>query len=129
MTPEDKSLTERAALAAGFRVDWEEVHQCFWISLGQGIEVRPWVPLEDDGQVFRLAVHLNIEIVFHRDEQTVWACVPDPEILTAGGTCTEGWGDDKAAAARRAIVTAAAAIWRTHEDCMDQLPDIGESED
>lgn len=120
MTPEDKTLTEHAALAAGLRVEWEEVHQCFWIALGQGIEVRPWVPLDDDGQALRLANRLRISITMYNEGVTTRHFSQVTKTLGS-----EIGRDD--AATRRAIVAAAAAMWLAHVDAMDQAPDIGET--
>jgi hypothetical protein len=116
MTPEDKALTERAAHAAGIRVEWEEVHQCFWIALGQGIEVRPWVPLDDDGQVLRLANRLRISITMYNEGVTT------RHFSQVTKTLGSELGREDAAT-RRAIVTAAAAMWLAHVDDMDRIPD------
>lgn len=99
----DKEMLERAAEAA-FPGEWE------WNGVNQRIEIlqpsgfyKKWVPLDDDGDALRLAVKKGIHI-----------------IPTAGATAALGWrntqerdadnGGDEYAAARRAIVRAAAEI-------------------
>jgi hypothetical protein len=70
-----------------------------------------WHPLNNDGDALKLAVDLDIDVVFYREERTVQAiAILDPKRPDEGGTFTEGWGSDKLAATRRAIVRAAAAM-------------------
>lgn len=113
MTPEDKELTGRAALAAGIRVEWQEAHQCFWIAFGQGIEVRPWVPLDDDGQSLRLANRLRLSITMYNEGLTT------RHFSQVTRTLGSELGREDSAT-RRAIVTAAAAMWLDHVDEMDR---------
>jgi hypothetical protein len=80
---------------------WAETSgkRCLWSA---AYPMRAWNPLHDDGDAFRLAVALWLEIrVFngkaHAGRQDrFW--------------CTEECGDDPAAAARRAVVRAAAHL-------------------
>jgi hypothetical protein len=102
----DRELLERAARAVGLGVTWEPVHNCFWIAPGQGLAIRPWEPLNDDGDAFRLAVSLNY--LYGQDRDICWALRPE------GGDMPHD-DEEKAgaqgpfAAARRAVVRAAAA--------------------
>jgi len=116
MPSDDKELTLHAALAAGIRVEWQEVHRCFWISLGQGIEVQPWVPLDDDAQTLRLANRLRISITMYNEGVTT------RHFLRVTRTLGSELGREDAAT-RRAIVTAAAALWHDYVDEMNRIPD------
>ena len=97
----DRELLRLAAKAAGIPVSWEPVHNCYWISLGHGLEHKPWNPLADDGDALRLAVTLGVDIVIGGGLTTTYC---------DGHRSNEYHGDDPAAATRRAIVQAAAAI-------------------
>ena len=118
MTPEDKQLTWHAALAAGIRVEWQEVHQCFWIEFGQGIGVRPWDPLTDDGDALRLAVKLGITPMQNME-------LGDVHVMFDGlqgelpGESYDDHGGDQYAATRRVIVRAAATMWNGHSPKYD----------
>lgn len=117
MTPEDKELTLHAALAAGVPVEWDEVRQCFWTELGQGIaNRRAWTPLDDDGQVLRLANRLRISITMYNEGVTT------RHFSQVTKTLGSELGREDSAT-RRAIVTAAAAMWLAHVDEMDEIPD------
>lgn len=105
----DREMLELAAKAEGLKVDWDPLHECFWIAPGQGISIEPWCPLENDGAALRLAVKLNLTVQFPWDEQCrfarethCWTENDTPEI--------EIHGSDPYAATRRAIVRAAAAL-------------------
>jgi hypothetical protein len=65
-----------------------------------------WNPLTDDGDAFRLAVKLGIDV----DHYSGWV-----ETWKAGfdGFIADDYGDDPCAATRRAIVRAAAEIGRS----------------
>jgi hypothetical protein len=104
----DIELLEMAAKARGR--DFHVFHETTHIRFGGGSWL-PWNPLNNDGDALRLAVdlHLNIEHVRDvRDESQSGVFV-----APANG-CNIGWfepvGKDDAAATRRAIVRAAAAI-------------------
>jgi hypothetical protein len=89
----DRELLELAAKAAGFE---ESVIMC-------GIVVGPiWNPLTDDGDALRLAVKLDIDLMFKPRKHI-------PSTLANYGN-REDHGDDQYAATRRAIVRAAAEI-------------------
>lgn len=108
MTPEDKELTLHAALAAGIPVEWDEVNRCFWTELGQGIaNRRTWTPLEDDGQTLRLANRLRISITMYNEGVTT------RHFSHVTRTLGSELGREDAAT-RRAIVTAAAAMWHDY---------------
>ena len=70
----------------------------------------PWNPLADDGDALRLAVHLNLKLVFHP--------ALNQAIVRPYYACKNEWVEDGEkhpdpyAATRRAIVRAAAEIGR-----------------
>jgi len=104
----DRKLLEMAAKAAGYefcesvlrpgvfqiRIRPRQQHLVDWTD---------WAPLTDDGDALRLAVELGLHISPEDDCVDVW----HPEHECAA---TEEYGNDRAAATRRAIVQAAAAI-------------------
>jgi hypothetical protein len=104
----DRELLEAAAKAAG--MPHPEFHNeqwgKFWIG-GHGY----WNPLTDDGDAFRLAVKLRLDLYNYgrpvHDEDFVDAIHMDGSRY---GSASEELGDDPYAATRRAIVRAAAAI-------------------
>jgi hypothetical protein len=103
----DRELLEMAARAAG--INWRDwTPQMF---LGEA-ELRDWPydwnPLTDDGDALRLAVQLRLNIDFTVYD---WLVVAKNEASTAYGESTID-GNDPYAAARRAIVRAAAEIGR-----------------
>lgn len=108
----DKKLLELAAKAAGHTLKWGEVFivggdeidctDMSYVVSGQPDEADwHWNPLTDDGDALKLAVKLNIDIFgddeYRRAEIDNW-------------NCAESANDDKYAATRRAIVSAAAEI-------------------
>ena len=102
----DRELLEAAAKAAGL----EYIKPCESYSGSLGLEVgsnpmrtQSWNPLADDGDAFRLAVALRMN-VFHAAVR-VYAMDEEGDIEAA-----EGHEKDANAATRRAIVRAAAAI-------------------
>ena len=120
-TAADRELLELAAKAAGIAVVRARLHdpacQDFLIRgsvRNPSQDLGPWNPLADDGDALRLAVKLNIAVWF----------VSYPHGLTGfpGGDFVKAVGisvvhipldvGDNAAATRRAIVQAAAAIGR-----------------
>ena len=92
----DHELLELAAKAAGINLVYDGA---FMSSIDEGL--RFWNPLTDDGDALRLAVKLHIDVTFAGD----FTVVNDVEVSTLG--------NDPYAATRRAIVRAAAEIWRT----------------
>lgn len=109
----DRELLELAAKAAGYGVDWRE-----WVTSriaefgtikytkqsGFWLDGKQWNPLTDDGDALRLAVKLGIHLQFAMDYAVSYAGSVHAKQFT------ERDGDDPYAAARRAIVRAAAAI-------------------
>ena len=117
----DKKLLALAAKAAGYAVRWHESWQCFVHEGPYNITSPPtmagqrmvWIPLDDDGDVLRLAVKLRLDL-----------CV---SVCRIGGE--DGWYNDLVekigieAATRRAIVCAAAAKEAAPQPA-SQLPEI-----
>jgi hypothetical protein len=98
MSESDDELLILAAKAAG--VAWRESNIEWGGLLIEGGAV--WRPHTDDGDALRLSVNLMITIA-----QSPFGV----EARILGGSITfEGWGDDRMAATRRAIVRAAAEI-------------------
>ncbi|HGJ9326822.1 TPA: hypothetical protein ACJX74_002339 [Pseudomonas aeruginosa] len=99
----DRELLELAARAAGYKLIWSYDNHCCWINeMRHDFDVT-WNPLTDDGDALRLAVKLRTSI-----------------FLASNNTACESVGDDywfddgiDAAAARRAIVRAAAEIGKS----------------
>ena len=85
----------------------------YFENIGTKLEVtnrntlKLWNPLTDDGDAFRLAVDLNMDISTYIHTKEVSACQYDGGIKHR---CIERFSDDQNAAARRAIVRAAAEI-------------------
>ena len=101
----DRELLEQAAKAGGIEGEYDS-----WCYQGfnHGIRpkgakwMRPWNPLSDDGAALRLAVKLRLRVT----PGNAGVRADDG----AGVFCTEDFGADPAAATRRAITRAAAAI-------------------
>jgi len=109
----DRELLELAAKAAGLDVRWIAECQDYY-------EHRPhmlpgywdkWNPLADDGDALRLAVKLGLQI--HPSGDEIW--VSNPAASLAEDVVFETYRDDPYAAARRAIVRAAAEIGKGME--------------
>ncbi len=100
----DRELLELAATAAGF-ARMKYFDDVPYVSSDLNGELwHAWNPLTDDGDAFRLAVKLDLD---------VFQAVTYQEVQVVGAlksTVFEGWGSDKYAATRRAIVRAAAEI-------------------
>ena len=113
---EDRELLELAAFAAGIPVQWEPVHGCFWIELGHGLEAKPWVPLDDDGDAFRLGVDLKIYHMVYDGYFSIPSGLsfPDGYVMVANRSLVSEWvslsGIGPLAAIRRGIVLVAAEI-------------------
>lgn len=127
----DRELLEMAAKAAGYDVRWHENWQCFVHNGPHNITNPPtmagqrmvWVPLDDDGDVARLASRLCMNVK-HEDPNAViagWSEVQRVPFTTdrLGPWYWKEWlrdhGNDRNAATRRAITRAASEIatWRT----------------
>jgi hypothetical protein len=106
----DKELLERAAKAAGYGDVWyldrsDTPYVGPKYEIGRPVKYRTFQPLTDDGDAFRLAVELNLDI-FTNDGDGGHTSV-------GGGTdvfVQEKHGTQRLAATRRAIVRAAAAL-------------------
>lgn len=89
----DRELLELAAKAAGL----DYIKDCVWIENGfysplNHHERVEWNPLENDGDAFRLAARLGIDVTWNRANRSI--------------------GVEELRAARRAIVRAAAELGR-----------------
>jgi hypothetical protein len=107
----DREITELAAKAAGIVGVWHERGQCIHATNCAGLSDMWWRPLEDDGDALRLAVKLKLMLGFHNYENSVRVISQD----LLDPVHTEPVGDDPYAAARRAIVRAAAEIGKHAE--------------
>jgi len=96
----DRELLELAAKAAGY--DYRPQNR---VIVTDGIPSN-WDPLTDDGDALRLAVKLELDIEHTNADVHAALSIPPFHRGAAGA------GDDRAAATRRAIVRAAAAIGR-----------------
>jgi hypothetical protein len=127
----DRELLELAAKAAGIEIEYrpgafknrQGSATKFDVVTWNGPYLKgsddPWNPLTDDGDAFRLAVKLGIDVSFPLYRK------PDPPTVHAGrywDTYVSCWypfeerkGEDPYAATRRAIVRAAAEIQRCME--------------
>lgn len=107
----DRELLELAAKAAGL-TKWDHAFVDAGINVGSDATPAIWNPLTDDGDALRLAVKLNLSV------DTNWynsgACwFTDKAIVSSTeGVVEEHHGKDPYAATRRAIVRAAAEIWK-----------------
>jgi hypothetical protein len=112
---DDRELLELAAKAAGLGYQGEHCPYGGLKTTGGW-----WNPLTDDGDALRLAVKVGIKVmpypIFSNQKHSVvasrrWFAPPDDDENTyIGSEVVELYGDDPAAATRRAIVRAAAAI-------------------
>ena len=101
----DRELLTLAAKAAGIKGSWDSYASCFVPLTGQIF----WDPLTSDGDAFRLAIklHINIEV------WDVEYCIRTNIFIRSiqrHGNFEEPYTDDPAAAARRCVVRAAATI-------------------
>lgn len=103
----DRELLERAAKAAGIEIYFDEDGSCHtYVAIHVDSYVsRPWNPLNDDGDAFRLAVKLGICIDIDLPDQQTWAID-----VSRNRSPIEPHGGDACAATRLAIVRAAAAM-------------------
>ena len=109
----DRELLEAAAKAAGIAIDKSYGDKTGFDVCGNVVldwhNGVTWSPLTDDGDAFKLAVKLKIDIAFENWSDGDWVYVYGHE---AGA---ERLGNDPYAATRRAIVRAAAKIGRSKE--------------
>ena len=108
----DRALLERAAKAAGIRLHvWGTKGRENFADMDAAPYGRLWNPLTDDGDALRLAVKLRITITYRGNAADCFAVPEEP--AKAWPNHVQPWdGDagDDAAATRRAIVRAAAAL-------------------
>ena len=119
MEASDKELLELAAIAADLKLDWDVPEKASpWRLDEDGDPADIWNPLTDDGDALRLAVKLNIDVTMYPSTREVGAVQWWHNKVCDGikFRCFEKyWNDDPYAAARRAIVRAAAEIGKQKE--------------
>lgn len=103
----DQELLELAAKAANIRIKWDDQNQTYATCNIHGDMFDDWNPLDDDGDAFRLAVKLslnvniyNLVVSYENADEYIEKHFPQGVIY------------DVAAATRRAIVRVAAEIGR-----------------
>jgi hypothetical protein len=69
----DKQLLIDAAKAAGINLEWDGHPDKWQPMFYQGKTYHAWTPLEDDGDLFRLAQKLNIVIDFNEGFAEHWS--------------------------------------------------------
>jgi hypothetical protein len=104
----DRELLELAAKAAGKEYGWQHIFSDYE---GSTADKWDWNPLTDDGDALRLAVRLNIELIFSQKGESPWvsAVVKNTMLHGAENITPE---NNPYAATRRAITRAAAEIGR-----------------
>lgn len=110
----DRELLELAAKAAGFYVCNDLEHLGLkewgpelWVKTEKYGTYAAWNPLTDDGDAFRLAVTLRLDLTFYNGFQEVHAESSRSDGLSPSATV---YKDDVLSAARRAIVMQAATL-------------------
>jgi hypothetical protein len=98
----DRELLEAAAKAAGILPTGDD--RAAWLNRSS----YGWNPLTDDGDAFRLAVKLSIDVMHTNINSPQVHAMADHEVA-----CIEDSATDPLTATRRAIVRAAAEIGRT----------------
>jgi hypothetical protein len=117
----DRELLEMAAKAAGLAAHWSSALDDWQKDLTDPyVDGKKWNPLDDDGAALRLAVKLGLAVVpypiYSKPKHSVIAKQYDHARYFRGKGQdvlieeVEVYGDDPAAATRRAIVRAAAEI-------------------
>ena len=102
----DRELLELAAKAAGIAGFWVDDG----LNTGSNATPTVWNPITDDGDAFRLAVKLRLDIGFEKlHTVSVWV---DPLDKWITEYCNDGMGADISEKTRRAIVRTAAEIGR-----------------
>lgn len=102
---EDRELLEMAAKAAGLNYKVTEDHVRLLVRGSDNLQ-RPWDPLSDDGDAFRLALKLQIKIEYVPEMDSVMCSLPG----SMGATSVAAIGDVEL---RYAIVQAAAQLGLT----------------
>ena len=98
----DRELLEAAAKASGIAVDWRKGVDCLCYSSSPYNEA--WNPLADDGDAFRLACKLKLNIA----QGDYSAAVNDEGEIDEAGLVRND--DERAEVVRRLMVVAAAAM-------------------
>ena len=98
---DDRELLELAAKASGIGLH---------VFYGDDYYPRPWDPLNNDGEAFRLAVKLNFQFFISGADNENGEYVPMHAVCEGEEEKIKG---DPYAATRRAIVCAAAKIGRS----------------
>ena len=101
----NREMLKFAAKAAGIDVQWDCPERGMMMLTPNGTDTMTWNPITDDGDAFRLAVELRLEIGFP-SLAIVWSFGRNSKV------CREMYTGDPLAATRRAIVRAAAEIGR-----------------
>lgn len=114
----DRELLEKAARAAGIDVEMSRGRLVLRQSLSSERRIgSPWNPLTDDGDALRLAVKLRINLEHLRTLRTMQFNEVSASPFGRGDCMhIEETGTDPAAATRRAIVRAAAALGAQNAD-------------
>lgn len=140
MEQADRELIEQAAIAAEFGFDeksgkcqfiWTESEYprrskqggALWNYVGWGDDAELWNPLTDDGDAFRLAAKLKLDIRHipsNSGDGHVMVSAPQRELSMVGGfgflTGAVPYAGDVNAATRRAIVLVAVKIAKEGKD-------------
>lgn len=103
----DRELLEYAAKACGWRVVTSWGFEGLNVDVGGGATMVKWNPLTNSGAALGLAVKLRLNLIFEEWDGAEYACAV-PHRSHQGQD--EVIDDDENAAARRAIVRAAAEI-------------------
>jgi hypothetical protein len=114
----DRELLELAAKAAGLEFECAFTGGDLHMWANRKLQLlRIWNPLKDDGDALRLLAILRMETYTgHDDEGKPEQYVGYPSKSRQIHYVAEPHGADAAAAIRRAIVRAAAAIGESHEE-------------
>lgn len=108
----DRELLELAAKAAGITLEWDGNPDGWMPMYYEGKTYYQWNPLDDDGDALRLAVRLPLDVMFGFDGEGNVVGVNANWDGAPAEVIQEPLGQDVAKATRRAIVRAAAEIWR-----------------
>lgn len=120
----DREMLELAAKAAGLAGKYYEYEDGFgrlWGFKPEGAKTGRdhWNPLADDGDAFRLMTKLDLDLMrTERDIEAIATLAPHAKVNAhdiVAPSAIELIGGDKAAATRRAITRAAAAIQEAKE--------------
>ena len=109
---DDRELLERAAKAAGVTVEYRRGSEAYFYD--DPVTGREeWLPLLNDGQALRLLARLNLSVRYDTTPEPIVAVAAPWHEQFTDYWWNEYLGRDSAAATRRAIVRAAAALANT----------------